>query len=126
MAKITMKEMFAEIITLAEDAERQDIIDFCEERINALNKKSASRSSAKAEKKAEENAPVIAEIRKVLGGGSAMTVAEMRERNTLLGTMTPQKITPVLTALAESGELTKEKVKGRMTYTLVETENEGE
>lgn len=53
MEKMTKRETFAEIITLAEDAERADIVAFCEKEIASLDAKAAKAKERQAAKKAE-------------------------------------------------------------------------
>lgn len=53
MEKMTKREMFAEVITLAEDAERADIVAFCEKEIASLDAKAAKAKERAAAKKAE-------------------------------------------------------------------------
>lgn len=53
MEKMTKREMFAEIITLAEDAERADVVAFCEKEIASLDAKAAKAKERAAAKKAE-------------------------------------------------------------------------
>lgn len=53
MEKMTKREMFAEIITLAEDAERADVVAFCEKEIASLDAKAAKAKERQAAKKAE-------------------------------------------------------------------------
>ena len=50
---MTKREMFAEVITLAEDAERADIVAFCEKEIASLDAKAAKAKERAAAKKAE-------------------------------------------------------------------------
>ena len=53
MTKITKRERFAEIIELAEAADRIDLVEFAEKEIAALDKKAAKARERAAEKKAE-------------------------------------------------------------------------
>ena len=53
MEKMTKREMFAEVIALAEDAERADIVAFCEKEIASLDAKAAKAKERQAAKKAE-------------------------------------------------------------------------
>ena len=48
--KITQKDMFNEVIALATANGREDIVKFAEERIAALDKKSANRKPSKNQK----------------------------------------------------------------------------
>lgn len=61
--KITKKNYFEQIITLAEDADRQDIVEFAQKEIEALDRKAAKAKERAADKKAETDAltEVVAE-----------------------------------------------------------------
>ena len=54
--KVTKKDMFAEIITLARENERVDIEEFCEVQIEQLNRKAEKAKERKAEKAAKGDA----------------------------------------------------------------------
>ena len=54
--KVTKKDMFAEIITLARENGRVDIEEFCEVQIEQLNRKAEKAKERKAEKAAKGDA----------------------------------------------------------------------
>ena len=85
--KMTQRDYFNEIITLAQANGRQDIVDFAEGRIEALNKKSENRKPTKTQ--VENDA--------------------LKERITAVLTAEGQTVTEILTALAEEG-LSNQKV----------------
>ena len=85
--KMTQRDYFNEIIALAQANGRQDIVDFAESRIEALNKKSESRKPTKTQ--VENDA--------------------LKERITAVLTAEGQTVTEILTALDEEG-LSNQKV----------------
>lgn len=85
--KMTQRDYFNEIIALAQANGRQDIVDFAEDRIEALNKKSENRKPTKTQ--VENDA--------------------LKERITAVLSAEGQTVTEILTALAEEG-LSNQKV----------------
>ena len=51
--KITKKDMFNEVITLAQENGRDDLVAFAEHEIELLNKRNSAESKAKLAKQAE-------------------------------------------------------------------------
>lgn len=83
-----------------------DLREFAENSIAKLDAKLSSRAAKDAEKRAAENAPLIAKIREILTGGGMTTadIAAALEVHT-------SKASPLLRKMVESGELTMEEVK---------------
>lgn len=98
---MTKKEMFAEIVTVATAAEREDIVEFANKEIELLNKRSSKESKA-AKAKAEERATLKAQVLDFVGGEDKPV--RTMEIATALG-VSPQKITPVLSAMVKDGDL---------------------
>ena len=114
--KITKKDMFNEVIALAEAADRQDIVDFANHEIELLNKRNSADSKAKA-KKAAENAVIADKIVEFLAGAeNAQTTLEVA---TAVGVST-QKATPILTSLVNGGRVAKTTEKRKVFYSLAE------
>ena len=92
--KITKKNYFEQIITLAEAADREDIVEFARKEIEALDRKAAKAKERAADKKAETDAltevvvecvtdefETIADIAaRVLGTGAEATVSKISYR----------------------------------------------
>jgi len=112
--KITKKEMFTEVITLAQANDRQDIVEFAEREIELLNKRNSADSKAKA-KKAEENAALADKVVEFLAssdeGMAALSIA------TEVGVST-QKIAPILKTLVSEGRLTVTEDKRKKFYAI--------
>ena len=96
--KVTKKDMFAEIITLARENGRVDIEEFCEVQIEQLNRKAEKAKERKADKAAKgdalkdaiaavltEDLQTAADItEKVLDAGEAVSRAKVVARLTKL------------------------------------------
>ena len=112
MEKITNKEMFNEVIELAKDNGRQDIVEWANGRIAQLDKKTANRKPA-AEK--EENIKLANAIIDVLGGATEkMSTTEI---GSAVGIST-SKATSLLKGLVSTGKVVREVVKGKPMFEL--------
>ena len=114
--KITKKDMFNEVIAMATEMGREDIVEFAEHEIELLNKRNSADSKAKA-KKAAENAALAEKVVEFLAGAeNAQTTLEVA---TAIGIST-QKATPILTGLANEGRVVKTTEKRKVFYSLAE------
>ena len=75
--KMTQKEMFNEVIALAEANDRQDIVDFAKGRIEALDKKASSKGKQNEKKSAEQNEVKTAILNVLAKCGKRMTATEI-------------------------------------------------
>ena len=103
--KMTQKEMFNEIIKFAQAGNRQDIVEFCRNRIAVLDKKSENRTPTKTQKENAELAKIILEV---LKGSNPMTVTEMQSKNEVLGSLSNQKVSAILRNMVKEGTVTKD------------------
>ena len=110
MAK-TQKEMFAEIIALAKANDRQDIVDFAEARITAITKK-----SAKASNKRDAEREALLKITLEALGDRKMSIADLMSGDAVLGTLTNQKISSLLSKLVGEGKVERVKENKIMHY----------
>lgn len=95
MEKKTQKDMFNEVIALATANGREDIVKFAEERIAALDKKSANRKPSKNQTANEE---IKAEILEFLEGSDGNTCTEIKDG--LSGDYSLNKIVALMTQLS--------------------------
>ena len=118
-AKVTIKDMFNEVIALAEANDRPDIVEFAKGRIAVLDKKTATKS--KADKaKAEENDRLGGIVVEVLNGlGKPSTVSEIMAKNDELGALSNQKVSAILRGLRENGVVTKTIEKKKSYFAVV-------
>ena len=104
--KMTQKEMFNQIITLAAENGRSDIVEFAKGRIAVLDKKSENRSQTKTQK---ENENLKGFILKVLSGAKVgMTITEIQSKNEVLGSLSNQKVSAVTRLLVSDGKVIRD------------------
>ena len=114
--KITKKEMFNEVIALANAAGRQDVVEFAEHEIKLLEKRNSADSKAKA-KKAAENAALAEKVVEYLA-----TVEDAQatlDIATAVGVST-QKATPILNGLVDEGRLVVTTEKRKKFYAIAQ------
>ena len=104
--KMTQKEMFNQIIALAAENGRSDIVEFAKGRIAVLDKKSENRSQTKTQK---ENENLKGLILKVLSSAKAgMTITEIQSKNEVLGSLSNQKVSAVTRLLVSDGKVIRD------------------
>jgi hypothetical protein len=119
--KVTQREMFNEIIALAEANEREDIVEFAKGRIAMLDKKKSG-----SPKVNEENEVIKATILKVMADGEPATVSAIMKRDESLAVLSNQKISAMLRQLIDAGKVDKAKDKKATVFTLIGDVDEGE
>jgi glycine cleavage system aminomethyltransferase T len=121
--KMTKKDFYNEIIELATDCERQDIIDFCNHELELLEKK-------KSNGKAKVNESMLANVELVYNALAEMERATATEliakaSETLKplanedGVITTQKVSAYLNKLVASGRVKKETEKKKTYFSVV-------
>ena len=105
--KVTQKDMFNEVITLAEQAGREDIVEFAKGRIEVLNRKSANRKT----KVNEADEALKTAVAQVLANGEKMTVTAIMRADDTLGAQSNQKVSAILRKMIADGAVAKEKDK---------------
>lgn len=113
--KVTKRDRYNEILAIV--ADKPELVAFIEHELELLDKKKASSSSSKRASAitAENKDRVLALIE--AGKTTASDIARAMSTDEVL--ISTQKVTPILRALADEGVVAFEKVKGKMTYTLV-------
>ena len=120
--KKTQKDFYNDIIALAKENARQDIVDFAEGRIAALEKKAGTKKPTKTQ---EANVGIKADIKAVLAeAGKPMTVSAILATGKFAEGTTPQKITALLRQLIEAGEVVKTVDKKTSLFAVVTAEGE--
>ena len=127
--KVTKKDMFADVITLAREAGRVDIEEFAQKEIAMLEQKAEKAKARKAEKAAKGDALKDA-VAAVLGD-KLMTAAEITEQVAdAAEDVTRAKVVARLTKLVKEGVAGKVQVKvdGKrvMAYALADAIAEDE
>lgn len=103
--KMTQREFFNEVVVLMEQAGRTDLADFARVRIEALDKKSATKKPTKTQ---VENESVKAVIANVLGNSDTpMTVSEILASGQLAEGTSNQKVSALLRQMIDEGRVVK-------------------
>lgn len=123
--KLFERDYYNEIIGMAKDMERQDIIDFCNKKINQINNKNA-KASAKNDKSYMEIADMFINV--LIANKEKMTISEILQNETIknytytdgkeIKNITNQKASSILNSLAIPGENCKvtKVTEGRKVY----------
>ena len=112
MQKMTQKDFFNEIIALAEQNGREDIVEFAEGRIAALEKKSANRKPTKTQ---VENDALKEKVAAVLTQ-DGQTVTEIIAA--LGGGVSCQKVSALLRQMIADGVAVKTSDKKKSLFAL--------
>ena len=113
--KMTQRDYFNEIIALAQSANREDIVEFAEGRIAALDKKAANKKPTKAQ---EEGTAIKADILAALTS-EGQTVSELLKNESLAG-LSNQRVSALLRQLIDTGEVVKTSDKKRSLFSLAQ------
>ena len=116
--KATKKEMFGELIKLAETNERTDLIAFCEHEIDLLNKKASASGQTKTQAENEKIKIVIAE--ELTRIARAVTISELLKESEELGQYSNQKLSALLKQMVESGTVTRVVDKKKTMFKIAE------
>lgn len=117
--KLTQKEMFAELIKLAEENERPDLVEFCNGRIAQIEKKASASGQSKTQKENEKIKIVIVEELTRLA--RAVTISELLKESEELGQYSNQKLSAILKQMVENDKtVTKIIDKKKSLFTIAE------
>jgi uncharacterized protein YqeY len=112
--KITKRDNFNEIIKIATEIGRQDLVEFATKEIALLDKKKASGALNKNQIANEEIKKVIVDTLATFENGA--TIVEMQGANEDLGKLSNQKISALLKQLVDSGVITRTMVNKKATF----------
>lgn len=118
--KITKKEMFLQVIALAQGEEisvsADEIMDFARHEIDLLNKKANSKSKKEKANDAENTrlSDLILEV--LLDSKKAFTISEIMAENSELGALSNQKVSALMKKLVDGGLVVKSVNKGRSYF----------
>lgn len=114
--KMTIKDYFKEIIELAKENGRDDLVTFCEDRIDKLSRKSAN-GEKKPTKTQIENEGIKEIILEVLADlENPATVSEIMTDGRI--EISSQKLTTLLTQLRKAEKVVRTEEKGKAYYSL--------
>ena len=103
--KMTQRDYFNETKSVLETLGRDDLVAFINERIAALDKKSANRKPTKTQAENEGIKAVILEV--LEKSENPLTVTEVLKADERLSGFTAQKISALMTQLVGGGEVEK-------------------
>jgi glycine cleavage system aminomethyltransferase T len=121
--KMTKRDFYNEIIELATDCERQDIIDFCNHELELLEKKK-SNGKAKVNETMDKNIELVYNALASVGRATATELiakesANLKPLENDLGVITTQKVSAYLNKLVASGRVAKETEKKKTYFSVV-------
>lgn len=120
--KITKKEMFLQVIALAQGEEISvsvdEIMEFARHEIDLLNKKANSKSKKEKANDAENVrlSDLILEV--LLNSENALTISEIMAKNDGLGALSNQKVSALMKKLVDGGQVVKTVNKGRSYFSV--------
>lgn len=120
--KITKKEMFLQVIALAQGEEISvsvdEIMEFARHEIDLLNKKANSKSKKEKANDAENVrlSDLILEV--LLDSEKALTISEIMAKNDGLGALSNQKVSALMKKLVDGGQVVKSVNKGRSYFSV--------
>lgn len=112
--KLTQRDYFNMIIELARDNERQDLVAFCEDRIEKLSRKGGNSKPTKTQIENEGIKDVILEVLAEMGAVSATAIAT----DPRIG-VSNQKVTALLRQLKDEGKVVRTEDKGKALFSVV-------
>lgn len=122
MEKMTKKEMFAQVIAMAQGKEvavsTEEIVAFVKHEIELLEKKSGKTDKTKTQK---ENEVLVEQVFDALAEvGKAVTVTEFQAQSEYASQFSNQKLSALLKKLKDAGRIDKS-VEGKKSYFFVPT-----
>lgn len=120
--KMTKKEMFAQVIAMAKGEEvtvtADEIVAFAEHEVELLDKKAGTKSKKETANEAE-NARLMGVIVDTLTeSGKAMTVSELMTANAELGELSNQKVSALMKKLVDGGKVQKSTDKRKSVFSI--------
>lgn len=114
--KMTISEMFAQIIAKAEKGEplSADEVKFLKERKDGVDKKNATRTMTATQK---ENETIKAEILDYMEDGKAYTIGDIMKLVPKCADLTNQRVSAIVRQLKDALLVSRSEVKGRAYFT---------
>jgi len=114
MEKRTLREMFNDVIVLASENGRDDLVEFAESRIALLDKKSTNKKPSKT---AEANEVLKSVVLQYLTS-EPVTVTELMKKAPEFSGLSNQKVSAILRLMLADGTVVKTADKKRSLYAL--------
>ena len=124
--KMTKRDYFNEIIAIATDMERTDLVDFAKHEIELLDKKKSS-GKGKANETMDRNVEIVYNALAEIGKSTASELIAKANLTMLaneLGIVSTQKVSAYLNKLVASGKVEKVVEKKKTYFSVVETETD--
>lgn len=115
--KKTLKDYYNDIIALAQENGRDDLVTFCKDRIEKLGRKSTSKKPTKVQVENEGIKNTILEVLGEVAPATATMIATDPRVN-----VTNQKVSALLRQLIDSGEVVRIEEKGKALFSLATVE----
>ena len=123
-AKVTKKDNFEEVIKIAKELGRTDLVEFAQHELDLLKKKTSTKST----KTNEEQVALMEKIVNALNEiGRSVTITELQKENAEMAEYSNQKLSAMLKKLVDNKQVTKMVDKKKSYFMVAETpEVEGE
>lgn len=116
--KMTKRDYFNELLTIAEVKENKAMVDFINHELELLEKKNASKSSTET-KTQKENASIKENLLNEMASGVKYTISDMQKELACCKELTNQKISALLRQLIAEGEVKRTEDKRKAYFSLV-------
>ena len=116
--KVTKKDRFMEIIEIATELGREDLIDFCNHEIELLDRKASKSGESKSKK---ENAELMNALYEELAEiGKAVTISEFMKLSTVVEEkeLSNQKVSSLFTKM-KGEKVDRTVIKGKAYYSAI-------
>lgn len=111
--KKTQKDFYNEIIEVLNEVGRNDLVEFCNDRIEKLSRKSTTKKPTKTQVENESIKDTIIEVLGEIAPATATMIATDPRVN-----VSTQKVTALLTQLVKAGEIVKTVDKKKSYFSL--------
>ena len=116
--KKTLKQYYAEVVEVLEKQGKTELVDFINGRVELLEKKSANKKMTETQSKNAEEKEIIHRIF-IANPALVLTVSDLlKTKEFAEKDYSNQKMSALVNQMVDSGELKKEKVKGRTYFSL--------
>lgn len=117
--KLTQKDYYNMIIEVLKEAERDDLVDFCKDRIDKLARKSSSKKPTKTQIENESIKETVLEVLADLDNAVSTSALATEPRISV----STQKLAPILKALVAEGKVVRTEEKGKALFALPSDED---
>lgn len=116
--KVTKRDLFNEVIALAKENNRNDLVEFAQHEIDLLNSKKANGTMTATQKENENiKAVILEELARV---GKAVTITELQAKSEKLAGYSNQKVSALLKQLVDTKAVAKVTDKKKSYFTIAE------